>query len=182
MELEAKSKRRRIRRPAAAPSEPNETHHQRRKQHRGNCGGNNPADKGVHEVQYNLTPGQLPAAHGARGKAEATRTLRGKVASLRRSPPPACGVTTPRRSHRRRCGACSSRAPVPSAAWLRKRQRTAAPDAARKPSAEGKAVTVVASVPESLVTRLDALAKEEGRGRSQAITEAVRGLLKRKKR
>jgi hypothetical protein len=58
----------------------------------------------------------------------------------------------------------------------------ARPGAGRKPSAEGPAVTVVASVPQSLVERLDALAEAEGWGRSKAVTEAIRGLLKRKKR
>lgn len=54
--------------------------------------------------------------------------------------------------------------------------------AGRKPNPEGPAVTVVASVPGSLVERLDALAEAEGWGRSKAITEAVRELLKRRKR
>jgi hypothetical protein len=58
----------------------------------------------------------------------------------------------------------------------------ARPGAGRKPSEEGRAVTVVASVPESLVTRLDALAKSEGWGRSRAVSEAIRALLARKKR
>ena len=59
--------------------------------------------------------------------------------------------------------------------------RRARPGAGRKPSAEGLAVTVVATVPGGLVERLDALAKAEGWGRSKAVTEAIRGLLKRKK-
>jgi predicted transcriptional regulator len=54
--------------------------------------------------------------------------------------------------------------------------------AGRPASEEGKAVVVTASVPESLVERLDALAESEGWGRSRAVTEAIRGLLKRKKR
>jgi metal-responsive CopG/Arc/MetJ family transcriptional regulator len=54
--------------------------------------------------------------------------------------------------------------------------------AGRKANPEGKAVTVVASVPEGLVDDLDVLAETEGWGRSRAITEAIRALLKRKKR
>jgi hypothetical protein len=53
--------------------------------------------------------------------------------------------------------------------------------AGRPASPEGKAITVVASVPESLVTGLDALAEAKGWNRSKAVTEAIRGLLKRKK-
>jgi metal-responsive CopG/Arc/MetJ family transcriptional regulator len=41
---------------------------------------------------------------------------------------------------------------------------------------------LVASVPESLVAGLDMLAESEGWNRSRAVTEAIRGLLKRKKR
>jgi hypothetical protein len=58
----------------------------------------------------------------------------------------------------------------------------ARPGAGRKPNPEGRAVTVVATVPEGLVERLDALAEAEGWNRSKAVTEAIRGLLKRKKR
>ena len=42
---------------------------------------------------------------------------------------------------------------------------------------EGPTTVVAASVPESLVERLDALAEKRGWNRSQAITEAIRGLL-----
>jgi len=52
--------------------------------------------------------------------------------------------------------------------------------AGRPANPEGKAVTVVVSVPKSLVTGLDDLAKSEGWNRSKAVTEAIRGLLKRK--
>ena len=52
--------------------------------------------------------------------------------------------------------------------------------AGRKPSPEGKAVLVTASVPESLVNGLDRLADSKGWNRSQAITEAIRGLVKRR--
>jgi hypothetical protein len=55
--------------------------------------------------------------------------------------------------------------------------------AGRKPAnPEGRTMTVIATVPEALVTELDALAESEGWGRSRAVTEAIRGLLKRKKR
>jgi metal-responsive CopG/Arc/MetJ family transcriptional regulator len=54
--------------------------------------------------------------------------------------------------------------------------------AGRPANPEGKAVTVVASVPESLVAALDAVAETEGWNRSKAVTEAIRGLVKRKKR
>jgi hypothetical protein len=42
---------------------------------------------------------------------------------------------------------------------------------------EGKAIVVAASVPSSLVERMDALAKKRGWGRSEAVTEAIRGLV-----
>jgi ribbon-helix-helix CopG family protein len=47
---------------------------------------------------------------------------------------------------------------------------------------EGRAIPVAAGVPSELVDRLDALAKERGWNRSQAITEAIRGLLDAKRR
>lgn len=54
------------------------------------------------------------------------------------------------------------------------------PGAGRRPAySEGKTVTVAASVPESLVERLDALAAKRGWNRSQAITEAVRRIVRR---
>jgi len=58
----------------------------------------------------------------------------------------------------------------------------ARPGAGRKPNPEGRAVTVVATVPESLVERLDDVAAADGWSRSKAVTEAVRALLARKKR
>jgi|EndMetStandDraft_5_1072996.scaffolds.fasta_scaffold2440999_1 hypothetical protein len=58
----------------------------------------------------------------------------------------------------------------------------ARPGAGRKPSPDGKAVTVAVTVPEGLVERLDGLAEAEGWNRSKAVTEAIRGLLARKKR
>jgi hypothetical protein len=42
---------------------------------------------------------------------------------------------------------------------------------------EGKAVPVVASVPEGLVRQLDEVAGKEGWNRSRAVTEAIRGLV-----
>jgi Ribbon-helix-helix protein, copG family len=51
----------------------------------------------------------------------------------------------------------------------------------RKPvNPEGKTVVVAASVPETLVERLNALAEKKGWNRSEAVTEAIRGLLGRK--
>jgi hypothetical protein len=56
----------------------------------------------------------------------------------------------------------------------------ARPGAGRKVlNPEGPTKVVAASVPESLVADLDALAERRGWGRSQAVTEAIRGLLKR---
>jgi hypothetical protein len=49
--------------------------------------------------------------------------------------------------------------------------------AGRKVSDEGKSVTVVASVPGMLVDRMNALAEKEGWGRSEAVTNAIRGLV-----
>jgi hypothetical protein len=55
--------------------------------------------------------------------------------------------------------------------------------AGRKPAnPEGATVTVVATVPETLVNGLDSLAEAEGWGRSRAVTEAIRAFLKRKVR
>jgi hypothetical protein len=42
---------------------------------------------------------------------------------------------------------------------------------------EGPTVPVTASVPSTLVERLDRLADKNGWGRSQAVTEAIRGLV-----
>ena len=55
------------------------------------------------------------------------------------------------------------------------------PGAGRPTSPDGPAEVVAVSVPKSLVARLDALAESEGWNRSQAVTEAIRGLLARKK-
>ena len=54
--------------------------------------------------------------------------------------------------------------------------------AGRPVGEEGRAVTIVASVPESLATGLDERAQAEGWSRSRAVAEAIRALLKRKKR
>jgi hypothetical protein len=53
--------------------------------------------------------------------------------------------------------------------------------AGRKVGPEGPTVVVAASIPESLVQQLDELAEKNGWKRSQAITEAVRRLLKAKR-
>jgi hypothetical protein len=42
---------------------------------------------------------------------------------------------------------------------------------------EGRAIPVAASVPEQLVKRMDTLADKRGWNRSQAVTEAIRGLV-----
>ncbi len=47
---------------------------------------------------------------------------------------------------------------------------------------EGKAVLVTASVPEGLMTQLNALAESKSWGRSKAVTEAIRAYVARKKR
>jgi hypothetical protein len=56
------------------------------------------------------------------------------------------------------------------------------PGAGRKPGPDGPTVMVAVSVPESLVKALDERVEQEGSNRSQAVTEAIRGLLKRKGR
>ena len=57
------------------------------------------------------------------------------------------------------------------------------PGSGRKPShPEGVTTTVAAKVPIALVERLDAVAENQGWNRSEAITEAVRLLLKRRER
>jgi hypothetical protein len=65
----------------------------------------------------------------------------------------------------------------------KKAKRGGAREGAGRPvSEEGPAVTIVASVPKSLADEFDKRAKAEGWGRSRAIQEAIRALLKRKKR
>ena len=57
------------------------------------------------------------------------------------------------------------------------------PGSGRKPvHLEGVTVTVAAKVPVVLVKRLDAVAEKREWNRSEAITEAIRGLLKRHER
>ncbi len=52
----------------------------------------------------------------------------------------------------------------------------------RRLGPEGRTVTLTVSVPESLFSRLDAYVEaREGQNRSKAVTEAIRGLLARKK-
>jgi hypothetical protein len=54
--------------------------------------------------------------------------------------------------------------------------------AGRPPSnPEGKTIIVAASIPETLVTKLDAVAGQRGWNRSEAVTEAVRRLVKSKR-
>jgi hypothetical protein len=56
------------------------------------------------------------------------------------------------------------------------------PGAGRKQAnPEGRTITITVSVPEGLVHGLKSLAKTEGWSKSSAVTEAIRGLLKRKK-
>ncbi len=55
--------------------------------------------------------------------------------------------------------------------------------AGRPPSSpDGPTIVVAASVPETLVERLDAHAEAKGWNRSKAITEAIRGLVGSPKR
>jgi hypothetical protein len=64
----------------------------------------------------------------------------------------------------------------------KKAKRGGAREGAGRPvSEEGRAVTIVASVPESLAASLDERAAAEGWSRSRAVQEAIRALLKRKR-
>lgn len=54
--------------------------------------------------------------------------------------------------------------------------------AGRPPSTGEKTVVVAVSVPESLASDLNSFAKAKGWSRSKVVTEALRGLLKRKAR
>jgi metal-responsive CopG/Arc/MetJ family transcriptional regulator len=54
--------------------------------------------------------------------------------------------------------------------------------AGRKTGPEGRAVVVAASIPETLVAQLDELAATKGWNRSKAVTEAVRRLVKAKRK
>jgi post-segregation antitoxin (ccd killing protein) len=52
----------------------------------------------------------------------------------------------------------------------------------RKPTnPEGRTMLVAVTVPVELVERLDGAAKERGLNRSQAVTEAIRGMLDAKR-
>jgi hypothetical protein len=53
--------------------------------------------------------------------------------------------------------------------------------AGRPPKETGKTVVIAASVPEDLATDVDDYAKAQGWSRSKVVTEALRGLLKRKR-
>ena len=46
---------------------------------------------------------------------------------------------------------------------------------------EGPTVVVAASVPEALIAKLDELAEQRGWNRSEAVTEAIRRLVKAKR-
>lgn len=50
--------------------------------------------------------------------------------------------------------------------------------AGRPVNPEGRTVTIAVSVPGALVERLDAYTTEQGCSRSEAVTQAIRGLLK----
>ena len=52
--------------------------------------------------------------------------------------------------------------------------------AGRRPGPDGPTKLVAVTVPERLVASLDALCETKGWNRSKAVTEAIRGLLKRK--
>lgn len=66
---------------------------------------------------------------------------------------------------------------------MAKQRGGARPGAGRKPSnPEGRTVVVAASVPETLLARLDALAEERAWNRSEAVTEAIRRLVKPKRK
>ena len=54
--------------------------------------------------------------------------------------------------------------------------------AGRKEGPEGPAVIVTASIPSSLVDRMDVLAEKQGWSRSEAVTQAIRGLVATPKR
>ncbi|MDE2103959.1 MAG: ribbon-helix-helix protein, CopG family [Patescibacteria group bacterium] len=58
----------------------------------------------------------------------------------------------------------------------------ARPGAGRKPSnPEGRTTPVAAAVPIALVAKLDELAAQRGWNRSEAVTEAIRRLVKAKR-
>jgi hypothetical protein len=54
------------------------------------------------------------------------------------------------------------------------------PGAGRKPHPEGPTTVIAVSVPGVLVEHLDALAAQKDWNRSEAVTEAIRRLVKRK--
>jgi len=54
--------------------------------------------------------------------------------------------------------------------------------AGRPMSPEGPAVTVAVSVPQTLVEQLNELAEQNGWSRSEAVTNAIRGLVCKPKR
>jgi hypothetical protein len=56
------------------------------------------------------------------------------------------------------------------------------PNSGRPVGPDGPSTVLAVSVPETLVNELDALCEAKEWKRSQAVTEAIRGLLKREKR
>lgn len=57
----------------------------------------------------------------------------------------------------------------------------ARPGAGRKPGPEGPVSSLTVSVPDALIAQLDELATARGWGRSKAVTEAIRRLVKAKR-
>ena len=53
------------------------------------------------------------------------------------------------------------------------------PGAGRPANPEGRTIAITVSVPEGLVHGLKALSKTEGWSKSRAVSEAIRGFLKR---
>ncbi len=62
-----------------------------------------------------------------------------------------------------------------------KQRGGARPGAGRKPGPEGRTAMLAVTVPETLIAQLDELAAARGWGRSKAVTEAIRRLVKAKR-
>jgi hypothetical protein len=56
------------------------------------------------------------------------------------------------------------------------------PGAGRPVNPDGRTISVTVTIPEGLVNDLKALAQAQGWSKSHAVSEAIRSLLKRKKR
>ena len=63
-----------------------------------------------------------------------------------------------------------------------KKRGGARPGAGRKVGPDGPTAMVAVTVPESLITKLDELATDKGWNRSAAVTEAIRRLVKAKRK